>query len=51
MLKILTTNSVNTRTFYGKEIQVLVLHSVHSPSLWLYPLTNSLKVVTSTQDN
>jgi|TARA_B110000483_G_C18192224_1_gene541420 hypothetical protein len=24
--------------------------SVHSPSLWLYPLTNSLKVVTSTQD-
>lgn len=25
--------------------------SVHSPSLWLYPLTNSLKVVTSTQDN
>jgi hypothetical protein len=24
--------------------------NVHSPSLWLYPLTNSLKVVTSTQD-
>lgn len=26
-------------------------NSVHSPSLWLYPLTNSLKVVTSTQDS
>ena len=25
-------------------------NSVHSPSIWLYPLTNSLKVVTSTQD-
>ena len=25
-------------------------NSKHSPSLWLYPLTNSLKVVTSTQD-
>lgn len=24
--------------------------NVHSPSLWLYPLTNSLKVVTSTND-
>lgn len=26
-------------------------NAVHSPSLWLYPLTNSLKVVTSTQDS
>jgi hypothetical protein len=26
-------------------------NSVHSPSIWLYPLTNSLKIVTSTQDN
>jgi hypothetical protein len=25
-------------------------NNVHSPSIWLYPLTNSLKVVTSTQD-
>jgi len=25
-------------------------NSVHSPSIWLYPLTNSLKIVTSTQD-
>lgn len=25
--------------------------SKHTPSLWLYPLTNSLKVVTSTQDS
>ena len=26
-------------------------NKVHSPSLWIYPLTNSLKVVTSTQDD
>jgi len=25
--------------------------NVHSPSIWLYPLTNSLKVITSTTDN
>lgn len=25
--------------------------SVHSPSIWIYPLTNSLKIVTSTQDS
>jgi len=26
-------------------------NNVHSPSIWLYPLTNSLKVITSTTDN
>ena len=39
---------------YGKAKNILWKgnpvgkHQIHSPSLWLYPLTNSLKVVTST---
>ena len=36
------TSSNDAQTFSG---------NTHSPSLWLYPLTNSLKVVTSTTSN
>ena len=38
-------NPNNNSSKTGSDIPA---NSVHSPSLWLYPLTNSLKVVTST---
>ena len=37
-------NPSNTSTQAG----TIAISNVHSPSMWLYPLTNSLKIVTST---
>lgn len=37
-------NPTNTSTQAG----AIAISNVHSPSMWLYPLTNSLKIVTST---
>jgi len=38
----------NPATSSSKNSSDINSSSIHSPSLWLYPLTNSLKVVTST---